>query len=244
MRLGRPGDAVTERERAISLEADPLYISDALGETARLGDWAAAARLSALAVPRGTSDFADRALVCLRCNDGAEYRRVCASILSTFAADAADRDAALQASWTISLAPNAVDDYARPLELADWVIDSLASLKAPANVVRDYRHEALRVRAAVRIRAGRTAEGLADLTKAAELADSDPVDLLLAAIAHARTGQLAEAKAQLARALAAVAAESGKLTSWQRKAELAVLRIEAEWAILDCVFPAEPFIGP
>jgi WD40 repeat protein len=242
--LGRPADAVAEREHATSLEADPFYIAEVSGDSARLGDWAAAARLSARALARGADYHAGRALICLRWGDRAGYREACASILSSVAAGPVNRDAALEAAWTISLGPDAVDNYTRPLELADWAVASLTSLNAPEDVARNLRHVTLRVRAAVLFRAGRNNQGLADLAKAAALVDSDPVDELLAAIAHARSGQVAEANAWLAKALVTTAAESGKPTSWKRKAELVVLRTEAECALLDRVFPAEPFAGP
>ena len=54
-----------------------------------------------------------------------------------------------EAAWTVGLAPNAVDDYTRPRELADWAVASIARLKGPDDVIRALRHEALQVHAAV-----------------------------------------------------------------------------------------------
>jgi hypothetical protein len=65
-----------------------------------------------------------------------------------------------------------------------------------------------------------------------------------AAIAHALGGRLAEAKARLDRARAAIAAEGGNPRLWQQKATIDVLRTEAEATLLDRAFPAEPFAAP
>jgi hypothetical protein len=91
-----------------------------------------------------------------------------------------------------------------------------------------------------KFRAGRTDKALAELAKEAALVNADPIDDLLAAIAHARTGQVAEAKARIAKALTAFAAEDGQPMPRQRKAALDVLRTDAQCALLDCAFSADP----
>jgi hypothetical protein len=199
-----------------------------------------------LAVTRGAGDRAEQALICLRRGDRDGYRRACASVLSAIAAGPLRLDASMEAAGLIGLAPDAVHDYARPLELADSALAFVAGLagRGKEDAVRNLEHQAHQVRAAVLLRAGRTDEALAALATAAALADSDPSDDLLGAIAHARSGQVAKAKARLDKARAAIAVESGRPRPWQRTAELDVLEAEAESAVLDGAFPAEPFAGP
>ncbi len=241
--LGRTADAVAELERAASLGADPSYIAEAANDCARLGDWGAAQRVSALAPARGADELADRALICLRSGDRAGYRRTCASIFSSIDSGPAKFNTLIRMAWTVVLAPNAVDDYTQALELADSLLASLTKLNPSEDRVRDFRHQVLRVRAALLLRAGRTDEALAELANATALVPSDPVDALLAAIAHARSGRLAEAKSERVKALAAIAPNRGKPRSWQRNAELEVLKTEAECSLLDQVFPSDPFAG-
>jgi Flp pilus assembly protein TadD len=244
--IGRRTEAVAEQERATVLDADPSYIAEIAGDRAGQGDWPVAWRLMNLAVTRGAGDRADQGLICLRQGDRDGYRRACDSILSAIPAGPVRLDAALEAAWLIGLGPDAVRDYARPLELADSALVLVAALvgREKENEVRDLEHQAHQNRAAVLLRAGRTDEALASLAKASALADSNPSDNLLAAIAHARSGQVAEAKARLDKARATIIAERGKSKPWQRTAELEVLEAEAESALLDRVFPDQPFAGP
>jgi len=50
--------------------------------------------------------------------DSAGYRRACAALLAPIATGPVRLDPAIEAAWKIGLAPGAVDDYARPIELA------------------------------------------------------------------------------------------------------------------------------
>ena len=70
------------------------------------------------------------------------------------------------------------------------------------------------------LRAGRLAEALAELANAAAQGDSDPLTNLLAAIVHARAGQIPEAEARLAKALRAITATAGQPAPWQQKAQV------------------------
>ncbi len=95
---------------------------------------------------------------------------------------------------------------------------------------RKLRHETHRIHAAVLLRAGRLAEAQAELASAAVLGDSDPLIDLLAAIAHARAGQIPDAEARLEKALTAIT-ETRQPASWQLKAELDLLTAEARATI-------------
>jgi hypothetical protein len=225
--------------------ADPSYIAEVAGDRASEGDWSEAARLSARAVALGADEDAERAVISLRTGDVAGYRRACAAIVAALAAGTRRRpDDAIAAGWAIGLAPGAVDDYARPLALVDSALARISRLNPPPDKIREMRREAMMVRAGVLLRAGRADEALVELDKAAGLGLSDPFAGLLAAIAHARAGRIAEAKSRLDTALAAIAAEPGRPASWPEKAGLAVLQAEAERAVMDCGFPADPFAGP
>jgi hypothetical protein len=241
-RLGRPAEAVAEQGRAASMGADPSYIAEVAGDRASEGDWSEAARLSARAVALGADEGAERAVICLRTGDVDGYHRACAAIVA--AGPRRRPDDAIAAGWAIGLAPGAVDDYARPLALVDSALARISRLNPPPDKIREMRREAMMVRAGVLLRAGRADEALVELDKAAGLGLSDPFAGLLAAIAHARAGRVAEAKARLDGALAAIAAEPGRPASWPEKAGLAVLQAEAERAVMDCGFPADPFAGP
>ncbi len=117
-------------------------------------------------------------------------------------------------------------------------------LRVPEYILRYYRHDIVRARAALLLRTGRTDAALAELARAAALIESDPLDDLLAAIVLARTGRGGEAKTRLAKAMGRIAADRGQRTSWQRKARLDVLRTEAESLLFDPAFPDEPFAAP
>ena len=81
-------------------------------------------------------------------------------------------------------------------------------LRVPEYILRYYRHDILRARAALLLRTGRTDAALAELARAAALIESDPLDDLLAAIVLARTGRGGEAKTRLAKAMGRIAADA------------------------------------
>jgi tetratricopeptide (TPR) repeat protein len=243
VRLGRQAEAAAAQDRAAALDADPSFVAEAAGDRAALGDWAAAWRFACLAAARGAGDRAEQALIGLRRGDDDSYRRACAAILTAIKEGPVRGDKAIEAVWVLGLAPGAVRDYARPLELADAAIAFALGLTGGEDGVRNLRHQAYQARAALLLRAGRTDEALAGLTKASSLVASDPADDLLTAIAHAAAGRLAEGRAALDKARLAIAAENRKPMPWQRTAELDVLRTEAESSLLDLGFPADPFAG-
>ncbi len=229
--LGRPVDAAAEQKHATNLGADPAYLADLAGDRAARGEWAKAAEYSAIAAARGATDHAHRALICLMTGDCAGYRQTCAALLASIAAGPARRDAAIEAAWAVGLAPAAVDDYARSIELASKAGAALDMVNDTSADFRRLCHDARRTHAAVLLRAGRLADAQAELAKAAALGDSDPLTDLLAAIAHARAGQIPAAEASLAKALNTITATAGQPAAWEPKAELDLLTAEARAAI-------------
>jgi hypothetical protein len=141
------------------------------------------------------------------------------------------RDEAIEAAWTIGLAPDAVEDYARPIELATGSVAALDRIEDNSADFRKRRNETRRVLAAVLLRAGRLNEAQAELASAAAHGDSDNVTDLLVAITHARAAQISQAEARLAKALTGIAATASQSISWQEKAELDLLTAEARLAI-------------
>ncbi len=173
----------------------------------------------------------ERAINCLIIGNRAGYRRACAALLTPIATGPVRADIAIEAVWTICLAPDAVDDYARPIELASNASAALDKEIDTSAEFRELRHGARRTHAAILLRAGRLAEAQAKLATTAAGDDSDPLTDLLLVIAHARTGQISEAEARLAKALKALAALAGRPVPWQVKAELDLLSAEARGTI-------------
>jgi tetratricopeptide (TPR) repeat protein len=186
-------------------------------------DFAQAARRD----PTNTRLWHDRALTYLGQGDTDGYRRVCAAALKQCGRPA-DASAALRLAWTCVLAPRAVSDPTRPVQLAR---------QAVAGAPQD--HAAARTYGAALLRAGELRAALRELDRAAALNAEDPTTCLLQALAHHGAGHGSEARRWLAKAAAWVGRASqqrpsdGALSPWQRlplheRATVEVLRREAE----------------
>src|SRR5262249_9532774 len=91
---------------------------------ARLGQWDQAAADGAKTLELGDKRLKverDYALLCLATANTDQYRRTCARLLERFG-QTKDPAVANNVAWACVLAPNAVDDAKRPLQLAEKAV--------------------------------------------------------------------------------------------------------------------------
>jgi tetratricopeptide (TPR) repeat protein len=144
------------------------------------------------ALADGAEDYRvwfDVARVRLALNETAGYRAACAHLLERFG-HAGHPDDANSIAWVCVLAPDAVTDPQRPLELAERAV-ALGPSRYPAKSA-DY----LNTLGAALYRAGRYAEAVERLSQAvqARVAGGTGWDWFLLAMAHARAGRPDEAR--------------------------------------------------
>jgi tetratricopeptide (TPR) repeat protein len=169
------------------------------------------------------------ALLCLQRNDAAGYRKVGTTLLEGVG-EALSPQAASAIAWTCSLAPEAVPDLKRVVQLAE---------RAAASDGRS--HVLARNLGAALLRAGRCQDAVVKLNQALALQKEAPATWLLLALAHRRLGHADEAGRWLAKAQQRLdRAErnpdvpvEGALAAWnhlpwQQRVMLQVLRHEAE----------------
>ena len=240
-RLGKTADATREGARAVACGADAGYVGEFAGERASEGAWLEASRLLDTAEPRGHVDRAFQALVCLKCGDRAGYRRACAKLLEenrTLQVGWVER---LNAAWMLGLEPNAIEDYSEPLQLITSVINSLARMPREDAFAARYRHAARMTRAILLLRAGRAAEAERDFEPPESPDALEAPDALYGVAKHTRSVPAESAPAILAKTVRELSAKLAHTTNWQDQAELEIIRAQAETALLDSVFPADPF---
>jgi tetratricopeptide (TPR) repeat protein len=211
---------------------------------AELGRWQEAARdLDARRLARHDDVWYLAALVHLAAGDRDGYRAACAGMLEHFGgADASDVPAAFTA-WTCALAPDALEDLAPALALAE---------RLQAEQPKDPM--AATTLGALLYRAGRFAEAAARLDAAQQLPEdrrTSPIyGWLLLAMAHHRLGHADEAKRRLDRAAAAIDraiidhGSGAEPLSLQRRLALTLLRAEAAALLGLAALHDDVFAGP
>jgi tetratricopeptide (TPR) repeat protein len=147
-------------------------------------------------------------------------------------------DAALAGSL-LALGVQGLEDYRVPIA---WFEKRLADVPVPPPIYRPYYFP--NALGALLIRAGRIDEAITRLnegTAAAKEAKFQdyPTDWAYLALAHARKGNLAEARRWLEHLRTLRPASS--ITFWDLQ-ELALLRSEAESLLFDAEFPGDPFV--
>jgi tetratricopeptide (TPR) repeat protein len=170
------------------------------------------------------------ALLHVRQGEIEEYRNVCIAMLQRFGSNE-DARVVHWIPWTCVLAPDALTDFARPVQLAEEVVK-----KNPGDP------SYLDTLGGVLYRAGRLEEAIQRLTEAERLvaepdgtAKSSPAyTWLFLAMAHQRTGQNEEAKKWFNKAvdytdkvLAEEKQPGASPLSWNRRLTLELLRTEA-----------------
>jgi tetratricopeptide (TPR) repeat protein len=179
-----------------------------------LGDFNRAATDLAKAVERASEEetlWYELALAHLGAGRIADYRQTCAGMLKTFEKSEFNIDETL--AWTCVLAPDAVANYQRVVELAEQVVKG-----APKNP------DALRTLGAVYYRAGRYDEALKRLLEAVELQEDLVSAWLFVALTHHRLGNPVESHKWLDKAVKYDAAS----LSWDERLKLQLLRTQAE----------------
>ena len=228
-RLTRGHEPLEALSQAIETHPDPAqyYLARSTLHVENEG-WSAADEDLSAALSRDADQSAytyyRAALFRLRAGDAEGYRSVCSGILDRFADADSPTDAQFTA-WTCALAPEAVDDYAAPLKLAESAVAA-----EPEN------QQYLNSLGAIQVRAGLAEEALTTFDKAATMnADantSSAYDYYFRALAEHALERSDAARESLAKAneLASVDLES-EGTTWNRKLTLELLRKEAEGLI-------------
>jgi tetratricopeptide (TPR) repeat protein len=210
-------EAVEDFSKAIDLEPKRpeywQYRGDAFVE---IHQWDKAATDFSRAIQLDLPLWREAALAHLQAGQVEEYRRLCARLLESGQADA-------QAAWVFALAPRAVRDLAPILRLVE---------KEPERTLGT--HVSTLVQGAVLYRAGRLKAAVQKLQEAikAEGKEGQVLSRLFLAMAHQRLGNKAKAREFMDQAVRSIDAETARVgkhpVSWLERAELQVLRREAE----------------
>jgi WD40 repeat protein/tetratricopeptide (TPR) repeat protein/tRNA A-37 threonylcarbamoyl transferase component Bud32 len=160
-----------------------------------------------------------QAHVRLQLGDAKGYRHACAGLLERYG-KTDDPGIANTVAWACALAPDAVSDYARPLELA-----RLAVGKAPKD------HASLNTLGTVSFRAGHSDKAIEQLNEGikAHGKGGTPADWLILALAYQRLGKTGEARRWLEKASAELGQkEKERSLSWPDRIELQLMHREAK----------------
>jgi WD40 repeat protein/serine/threonine protein kinase/tetratricopeptide (TPR) repeat protein len=234
-KLGQFDKAFEDYAKAIEISPfGPVLRCNRAVACIKAGHWDKAAVDYAKAVELKPDDILLRyycALTRLAAEDVEGYREACAELVEQFA-ETDDLNAAQFAAWTCVLAPDAVSEFTRPVQLAEKVVE-----KNPEDP------SYLETLGGVLYRAERLEEAIQRLTEADRLAaaadrtpkSSPPYTWFFLAMAHQRRGQDEEAKKWFNKAveytdlvLAEEKRPGGDSLLWNRRLTLQLLRAEAE----------------
>jgi serine/threonine protein kinase/WD40 repeat protein/tetratricopeptide (TPR) repeat protein len=235
----QPDRAIADCSKGIELRRDYAWFwAGRGGARAALGRWGPARADLARATELAPQElfWCYRALAELGAGNAAEYRKLCATALERFG-NTADPGTAWVLAWACVLAPDAVADPARPLQLAEF-----AAHPDPPRDVHGRKVSRGLVLGAALLRAGKPEAAVQRLTKEVARHTDGPVAWLLLALAHHRLGHADEARKWLARAVqwtekaprteAAASRASGLLprdqVPWEDRLWIGLLRREAE----------------
>jgi WD40 repeat protein/tetratricopeptide (TPR) repeat protein len=197
-KLGREADRQAELTRVFELGADEGVVIPWAEELGSAGRWSEAASLVAGCARRGPLSqglVQAWAIACLQANDHAGYREACAAVLAWQGSEPTVIFNALSAASVFALAAKGLDDYRVPIA---WLEPRLSAVPAPSPRARHYFSNAL---GGLLLRAGRLEEAIVRLNEGIAAAQDVqiPTDWTYLALAHARKGQLAEARQMLER---------------------------------------------
>ena len=231
--LRRWKESLTDHSRAIDLAPKNPHLHICRGRVlAQLEEWqkAATAFEHATALkPDYPLAWYNLALAELQRGDRAGYRKVCSKMLENFG-QSASADAAFWTAWTCVLAPNAIADRSKLVEIA-----------ARANADDGQKCDMMIILGAALYRAGRFEEAahrLAEVDAVSKLTTSKRTSIvynwIFQAMAHHRLGHTAEASAWLKKAVQELdkpspkAAQDPASNTWNRRLTSRLLRREAE----------------
>jgi Flp pilus assembly protein TadD len=240
-KLGREADRQADLARVFELGADQGLVIPRAEELGRAGRWAEAAGLLARCGRTGplSRELAQAwGIACLKARDRAGYHEACAAVLARQWPDAIVAWDATLAGSLLALGVHGLDNYRLPIA---WFERRLANVPVPPPIYHPYYFP--NALGALLVRTGRIDEAITRLnegTAAAKEAKFQdyPTDWAYLALAHARKGNIAEARRWLGRLSTFRPASS--ITFWDLQ-ELALLRSEAESLLQDAHFPSDPF---
>jgi predicted Zn-dependent protease len=237
-KLGREADRRADLARALELGADQGLVIPRAEELGRAGRWVEAAGLLARCGRTGplSQELAQVWVIAsLEAGDRAGYREACAAFLACQGPDPTIVWNALAGAGFFALGAEGLDDYRVPM---GWCEKRLSAGPAP----RYFRHLLASALGGLLLRAGRVDEAIVRPNEGITAGEVEiPTDWAYLALAHAKKGDLAEARRSLERLRAARPAPSA--TFWELQ-ELALIRSEAESLLLDAEFPGDPFQRP
>ena len=239
-KLGRGADRQAELTRVFELGADQGLVIPHAEELGRDGRWAEAAGLLARCGRTGplSRELAQAwVIACLKAGDRALYREACAAFMASQGPDPTVVWNALAAASLFAMGADGLGDYHVAI---GWFETRISGTPEPRPM---YRHLFSTALGGLLLRAGRVDEAIARMHEGIAAAkDMEiPTDWAYLALAHARKGSRAEARAWLERLRKS--RPDPQASFWDLQ-ELSLLRSEAESLLFDAEFPSNPFPGP
>jgi hypothetical protein len=225
-KLSRKADQQAELTRVFELGADEGVVLPRAEELGSAGRWTEAARLLAGCGRRGPLSLGLAqawAIACLKAKDDAGYREACAAALAWQGSDPTAVYNAVPTASVFAMGAKGLDDYRVPIA---W----LERRQSDVPTLRDiWQHAYWNAFGGLLLRAGRPDEAIVRIQEgiAAEKGVQAPTDWAYLALAHARKGELAEARQMLERLREWRRRHDSSTTFWDRR-EIALLQSEAE----------------
>jgi serine/threonine protein kinase/WD40 repeat protein/tetratricopeptide (TPR) repeat protein len=237
-KLGRESDREAELARAFELGADEGLVMPRAEELGRAGRWAETAALLTRCGRKGpvSRELAQAwSIACLKAEDRAGYREVCAAFVASAGPGMNVVWNALSEASLLALAPAATEDYRRPIAYFEAMLSSNPARPAL------YRHIFASALGGLLLRTGRVDDAISRVKEGIAAGEIEvPSDWSYLALAYARKGIVDEARPCLER-LRALRSDPS-ITFWDFQ-ELALLQSEAEALLFDDAFPSDPFQG-
>jgi WD40 repeat protein/tetratricopeptide (TPR) repeat protein len=223
-KLGREADRQAELTRVFELGADEGVVIPRAEELGRAGRWNEAARLLAgCGRPGPLSQQLARAwaIACLQAKDDAGYREACAATLAWQGSEPTVVHQAVSPASVFALGPQGLDDYRVPIAWFERRLSDVPAFRP------EWRHYFGNGFGGLLLRAGRPDEAIARIQEGIAAAQDVqlPTNWAYLALAHARKGELAEARQMLERLRERHPDSS--LSFWDLQ-EIALLQSEAE----------------
>jgi eukaryotic-like serine/threonine-protein kinase len=239
-KLGREADRQTELARVFELGADEGLVLPRAAELGRSGRWPESAGLLARCGRTGplSQELAQAwVIACLKACDSAGYREACEAFMTCQGPKPTVVWNELTAATLFALGANGLSNYQVPI---GWLESRLSAVPGPAPI---YRHLFSTALGGLLHRTGRSDEAISRLNEAVDATreaknEESPANWAYLSLAHARKGNVAEARRWLER-LRAVRLDS-RASFWDVQ-EVAILRSEAESLLFDAEFPIDPF---
>lgn len=197
-KLDNTAEREADLDKAIQLGANQAVLARLADERAQTRRWAEAAALYARVLQQAPANLGvvyRLALLRLRLQDSAGYRKLCNGISRNLPSGPAAVQVLNLIAWICCLSPDAVNDY-QPL--LQRLRDGLESLPEP---LADQRPELLNTQGALEYRLGQYAKARQTLEEAIKLRGRPvPQDLVFLAMIHHRLGDASEARRLLQQA--------------------------------------------